>query len=31
VDRAAWFSLAEARAMILRSQMPILDALEASL
>jgi predicted NUDIX family NTP pyrophosphohydrolase len=31
VDRAAWFSLAEARAMILKSQMPILDALEASL
>ena len=31
VDRAAWFSLAEARAMILPSQSPILDALEASL
>ena len=31
VDRAAWFTLAEARAMILPSQSPILDALEASL
>jgi predicted NUDIX family NTP pyrophosphohydrolase len=31
VDRAAWFSLADARAMILPSQSPILDALEASL
>jgi predicted NUDIX family NTP pyrophosphohydrolase len=31
VDRAAWFSLAEARALILPSQAPILDALEASL
>jgi predicted NUDIX family NTP pyrophosphohydrolase len=28
VDRAAWFSLAEARAMILPSQLPILDAFE---
>ncbi|UIJ45342.1 NUDIX domain-containing protein [Sphingomonas cannabina] len=28
VDRAGWFSLAEARAMILPSQRPILDALE---
>jgi predicted NUDIX family NTP pyrophosphohydrolase len=27
VDRAAWFPLAEARAMILPSQLPILDAL----
>ncbi|HEY0150297.1 MAG TPA: NUDIX domain-containing protein [Allosphingosinicella sp.] len=31
VDRAAWFTMEEARAMILPSQMPILDALEASL
>jgi predicted NUDIX family NTP pyrophosphohydrolase len=31
VDRAAWFSMEAARAMILPSQMPILDALEASL
>jgi predicted NUDIX family NTP pyrophosphohydrolase len=31
VDRAAWFSLAEARARILPSQSPILDALEAKL
>jgi predicted NUDIX family NTP pyrophosphohydrolase len=31
VDRAAWFSLAEARAQILPSQRPILDALEAAL
>ena len=31
VDRAAWFSLAKARAMILPSQSPILDALEALL
>lgn len=31
VDRAAWFSLAEARAKILPSQAPILDALEAML
>jgi predicted NUDIX family NTP pyrophosphohydrolase len=29
VDRAAWFSLAEARARILPSQAPILDALAA--
>jgi predicted NUDIX family NTP pyrophosphohydrolase len=29
VDRAAWFSLAEARARILPSQTPILDALAA--
>jgi predicted NUDIX family NTP pyrophosphohydrolase len=28
VDEARWFSLAEARAMILPSQIPILDALE---
>ncbi|HEX8578722.1 MAG TPA: NUDIX domain-containing protein [Allosphingosinicella sp.] len=31
VDRAAWFSLPEARRVILPSQEPILDALEASL
>lgn len=31
VDRAAWFTLAEARAMILPSQTPILDALEADI
>ncbi|HEX8580089.1 MAG TPA: NUDIX domain-containing protein [Allosphingosinicella sp.] len=31
VDRAAWFTMEAARAMILPSQMPILDALEASL
>ena len=31
VDRAAWFGLAEARAQILPSQTPILDALEAEL
>ena len=31
VDRAAWFTLPEARRMILPSQSPILDALEASL
>ena len=31
VDRAAWFCLAEARAQILPSQTPILDALEAEL
>jgi predicted NUDIX family NTP pyrophosphohydrolase len=31
VDRAGWFSLAEARAKILPSQAPILDALEAEL
>lgn len=29
VDRAAWFSLGEARAQILPSQTPILDAFEA--
>lgn len=29
VDRARWFSLGQAREMILRSQRPILDALEA--
>jgi predicted NUDIX family NTP pyrophosphohydrolase len=29
VDRAAWFSLPEARARMLPSQVPILDALEA--
>jgi predicted NUDIX family NTP pyrophosphohydrolase len=31
VERAAWFSLADARAAILPSQRPILDALEAEL
>lgn len=31
VDRAAWFPMVEARAMILPSQLPLLDALEASL
>ena len=31
VDRAAWFTLSEARAQILPSQAPILDALEATL
>jgi predicted NUDIX family NTP pyrophosphohydrolase len=31
VDRAAWMTMAKARAMILPSQSPILDALEASL
>jgi predicted NUDIX family NTP pyrophosphohydrolase len=31
VERAAWFSLAEARVAILPSQRPILDALEAEL
>jgi predicted NUDIX family NTP pyrophosphohydrolase len=31
VDRAAWFGPAEARAKILASQRPILDALEAAL
>jgi predicted NUDIX family NTP pyrophosphohydrolase len=31
VDKAAWMSLAEARRMILPSQSPILDALEAAL
>jgi predicted NUDIX family NTP pyrophosphohydrolase len=31
IDRAAWFSLAEARGKILPSQMPILDAFEAGL
>lgn len=30
VDRAAWFGLAEARAKILPSQMPLLDALETA-
>ena len=29
VDRAAWFSLEEARARILESQVPFLDALES--
>lgn len=29
IDRARWFGLAEARAMILPSQLPLLDALEA--
>jgi predicted NUDIX family NTP pyrophosphohydrolase len=31
IDRAAWFSLAEAREKILPSQAPLLDALEARL
>ena len=31
LDRARWMSLAEARAMILPSQLPVLDALEARL
>ena len=31
IDRAAWFTLAEAREKILPSQLPILDALEADL
>jgi predicted NUDIX family NTP pyrophosphohydrolase len=31
VDRAAWFSIAKAKAMILASQAPILDALEEKL
>jgi predicted NUDIX family NTP pyrophosphohydrolase len=31
VDRAAWMAMPKARAMILPSQSPILDALEASL
>ena len=31
IDAAAWFSLAEARAQILPSQRPLLDALEADL
>jgi predicted NUDIX family NTP pyrophosphohydrolase len=31
VDEARWFTLAEARAKILKSQAPILDALEAAL
>ena len=31
VDRAAWLTLPEARALILPSQAPILDALEAAL
>lgn len=31
VDEARWFSLAEARAKILKSQAPIIDALEAML
>ena len=31
VDEARWFTLAEARAKILKSQAPILDALEADL
>jgi predicted NUDIX family NTP pyrophosphohydrolase len=30
IDRAAWFALAEARAKILPSQLPILDLFEAS-
>lgn len=31
VDRAAWFTLPEARALILPSQAPLLDALEEAL
>ena len=31
IDRAAWFTLAEARAKILPSQLPILDLFEAQL
>jgi len=31
VDEARWFTLAEARAKILKSQTPIIDALEAAL
>jgi predicted NUDIX family NTP pyrophosphohydrolase len=31
VDRAAWFTIAQARRMMLPSQLPILDALEADL
>ena len=31
VDRAAWFPIPEARAMILPSQLPLIDALEESL
>jgi predicted NUDIX family NTP pyrophosphohydrolase len=31
IDRAAWFALADARRMILPSQLPILDALEQGL
>ena len=31
VDEARWFTLAEARAKILKSQAPIIDALEAAL
>ena len=31
VDKAAWFAIAEARSMILPSQMPLLDLLEADL
>lgn len=31
IDRAAWFSLEEARAKILPSQVPLIDALEAKL
>jgi predicted NUDIX family NTP pyrophosphohydrolase len=31
IDRAAWFSLAEAREKILPSQAPVLDLLEAGL
>lgn len=30
VDRAAWFTLADARAMMLPSQLPLLDALEGA-
>lgn len=31
VDEARWFTFEEARAKMLRSQLPILDALEARL
>jgi predicted NUDIX family NTP pyrophosphohydrolase len=31
VDRAAWYKLAEARARMLPSQLPLLDRLEAAL
>jgi predicted NUDIX family NTP pyrophosphohydrolase len=31
VDEARWMSLAEARAMMLPSQLPLIDALEAKL
>jgi predicted NUDIX family NTP pyrophosphohydrolase len=31
VDRAEWFTLAEARVKMLPSQLPLLDAIEAAL